>query len=225
MCHSKSAFHTVHSLSFPSITLLANRGQCSACIYMNRADTPTPWQWGHLQRAWSVAVTVNILITGNHRHSSNASEWSPPSLALGFCSLCTCQDSMQEQIMHPEGKSCRSAKCANSVTFFLCDYTSVWRGREAKNCINSKGKGKKALSPLWFPIVPQQSCLLQWYVLSSFSARLISLPATCFQDMDNYHSECCLIYCCWPVLGDLRTGCLFLLLSCKAGANMNFYVI
>lgn len=88
-----------------------------------------------------------------------------------------------------------------------------------------KRKGKKALSRLWFPIVPNQSCLLQWYVLSLFSALLISLPATCFQDMDNYYSECCLIYCCWPVLRDLRRGSLYFLLSFKVGTNVNFYVI
>lgn len=38
---------------------------------------------GHLQKAWSIAVTVNILITGNHRHSSSASVLL---LALGFSS-------------------------------------------------------------------------------------------------------------------------------------------
>lgn len=88
-----------------------------------------------------------------------------------------------------------------------------------------KRKGKKALSPLWFLIVPNQSCLLQWYGLPLFFALLISLLATCFQDMDNYHSECCIIYCCWPVLRHLRTGCLHLLLSFKVGVNLNLYVI
>lgn len=38
---------------------------------------------GHLQKAWSIAMTVNILITGNHRHSSSASVLL---LALGFSS-------------------------------------------------------------------------------------------------------------------------------------------
>lgn len=44
-----------------------------------------------------------------------------------------------------------------------------------------KRKEKKALSLLWFPIVPKQSCLLQWYVLPLFSPLLISLLASCFQ--------------------------------------------
>lgn len=88
-----------------------------------------------------------------------------------------------------------------------------------------KRKRKKALSPLWFPIVPNQSCLLQWYVLPVFSVLLISLPVSCFQDTDNHYSECCLIYCCWPVLRDLRTGCLYLLLTFKVGASVNFFVV
>lgn len=77
-----------------------------------------------------------------------------------------------------------------------------------------KRKGKTATSPLWFSIVPNQSCLLQWFVLSLFSVLLIRLSATCFQDMDNY----LLVYCCWPVL----RGCLYPLLSFKVGAYVSF---
>ena len=55
-----------HAFPFPFMTFPANRGQYGACVFMSRADTPTTWQRGHLQRAWSVALTVNILITGNH---------------------------------------------------------------------------------------------------------------------------------------------------------------
>nr|CBN80691.1 Rho guanine nucleotide exchange factor 10-like protein [Dicentrarchus labrax] len=42
--------------------------------------------------------------------------------------------------------------------------------------------------------------------------------------MDNYHSECCLIYCCWPVLSDFRTGCLYLTFLFKLEAALHIPV-
>lgn len=67
------------------------RGSLSHC---------TAWLRGHLQRGWSVVVTVNILITVNNTFSSNALERGvplPSSTPLHQCltSLCSCQDSAQ----------------------------------------------------------------------------------------------------------------------------------
>lgn len=84
-----------------------------------------------------------------------------------------------------------------------------------------KRRRKKALSLISYCTKPILSVAVTCSLLIFFTGNQSSCFC-CFQDY--YQSECCLIYCCCPVLRYLRI-CLYLLVSFKAATNVNFHVL
>lgn len=153
-------------------------------------------------------MTVNILITGNHRHSSNASEWSPPPLARVSVHSVLVKIACRNKLCTQKGNPADLLNVLIRSQFFLRDYTSARRGRYRQILHQfQKGKGKK--SPPHSSLISHCAeailCAAAIRSLRVLSLLLISLPATGFSRRGR--PPLCEFTVVDKTIRDLRSGC------------------